>query len=147
MSIIEDDSMGTDAVHEELARLLAEVLRSGDQPLEVARRSVRGPSDPITDLDSLYRMLDDVGCVPHVVAPTDGPTPDEREIVLGRCCYEAAATVAPSPVCGLHLGLLERSLSGSPMSVSALEPGDPCRAGCRVTVRLCDRTTPVAENV
>lgn len=136
--------MGTDAVHEELARLLAEVLRSGDQPVEVARRD---ETVPVTDIDELYRMLDAVGCVPHVVGEIADAAECEREIVLGRCCYEAAATVAPSPVCGLHLGLLERSVQGSALVVTGLEPGDPCRAGCRVRVRLCDRTAPLGENV
>lgn len=138
--------MGSETIHEELARLLAEVVRSGDNPQEVARRSRRREDDDagrVGDLDDLFEMLVAVGRVPHhasdssVGEPVDVEAGIDREIVLGRCCYESAATVAPTPVCGLHRGLLERNLDGTRLSVTALEPGDPCRAGCRVRVRLC----------
>jgi predicted ArsR family transcriptional regulator len=115
--------------YERLAALLAEALESGDDPVEVGRRSapkrVRRDGDP---LDAVMRDLSVNGFDPERVTSAS-----RTEIVLGRCPYASVAVHAPATVCALHGGLLEGICAASRVNaVPRLIPRDPRRAGCRV---------------
>ena len=59
------------------------------------------------------------------------------ELVLERCPFQAAASVAPEVVCEIHLGLAEgmaESLGGQ-LEISELVARNPAKAGCRLRLR------------
>src|SRR5262245_39202366 len=92
--------------YEQLARLLIEVMQSGDDPRTVGRaagrrlaKATRGETDGVRMLEAVTGRF---GFEPRVVDRT-GST----EIVLERCPFVATATPAPEIVCELHRGLAE----------------------------------------
>lgn len=120
--------------YERLAVMLATVIASGDDPLEVGRRHAsQGATSPEADpLDVLAARFAEDG-----FDPTVRRTRTKAEITLGRCPYESAALANPHLVCRLHLGLAEGiadAIGG--IEVSRLDARDPRKAGCSVDVRL-----------
>jgi predicted ArsR family transcriptional regulator len=129
---------GVTGPYERLSVLLAEILRSGDSPVEVGRRSVSrerrsfdGDDDPIAlVVDSMERQ----GFDPSV-RPAGG---DRIELVLHTCPFASAVLADPDAVCGIHLGIAEgvASLTGDRIVVDQLVPRDPRRAMCRLRMHL-----------
>lgn len=122
--------------YERLSVLLAEVLRSGDAPVDVGRRSVASSSvvggDPVQSLaDAMARE----GFAPVVFRDTSAGS---TEIVLQSCPFAAAAEADPTTVCALHLGIAEgvADLSGGRVVVDDLVANHPRRAQCRLHVRV-----------
>ncbi len=129
---------GVTGPYERLSVLLAEILRSGDSPVEVGRRSVSrerrsfdDDDDPIAlVVDSMERQ----GFDPSV-RPARG---DRIELVLHTCPFASAVLADPDAVCGIHLGIAEgvASLTGDRIVVDELVPRDPRRAMCRLRMHL-----------
>jgi len=116
--------------YERLSLLLAEVIRTGDTPVDVGRRAGRRRhlgtafvDDPIS------------GLVDQMARYGFNPKANERSgavsIVLQTCPYASTALADPDTVCGLHLGIaygVAETLGG--VEVDELRPNDPRRANC-----------------
>lgn len=128
---------GAEAPYERLSHLLAEMVRTGDAPVEVGRRSgvqtvAEGhDGDPVA---ALVKEMARHGFDPVVTA--DG---ERVELELRTCPFESTAVADPLTVCGLHLGIargVADAVGG--LVIDELEPHDPVTAGCRLR---CHRTT------
>jgi predicted ArsR family transcriptional regulator len=132
-----DSRWGAIGPYERLSVLLAEVVRTGDSPVEVGSRSIgRGRlshtyDEPVT---MVVDVMDRQGFRPSVSA-TQG---DRIELVLRACPFASAALVDPDTVCGIHLGIAEgvAALTGDRIVVDELVTRDPRRAHCRLRMHL-----------
>lgn len=122
--------------YERLTLLLAEVIRSGESPVDVGRRAgrqLRVATSDITDPVSGF-----VGAMGrHGFEPTAARRGDQVDIVLGACPFETTALADPDTVCGLHLGLAvgaAESLGG--LVVDELVRRDPRRGTCRLRLHV-----------
>jgi len=134
-----DSRWGVTGPYERLAVLLAEVVRSGDEPEEVGRRAGRrsrlgnrGPSsDPVAELsEEMARQ----GFEPEV--HRDGR---RATITLTNCPFLSAAAADADTICSLHLGLargVAEAVGG--IEVGELEAREPQRAHCRLHCHLTD---------
>ena len=128
-----DSRWGVTGPYERLTWLLAEMVRTGDGPVDVGRRSVerRRLGDDTTDRDPVEVLVDEMernGFEP--VARRRG---DKVEIVLGTCPFSSTAQLDPDTVCGLHLGMahgVADLVDG--LVIDELVPRDPRRANCRL---------------
>lgn len=116
--------------YERIAVLLAEVLRSGETPVEVGRRSLGGapvrPADGDTPAEVLRRQMAALGFDPEV--RTRGRRID---VTLRTCPFASAAATDPETVCSLHLGIAEgvaERVDG--LVIDELVTRDPHRARC-----------------
>jgi predicted ArsR family transcriptional regulator len=129
---------GVTGPYERLSALLAEVVRTGDSPEEVGRRSVRprrlGSGDEVEDpLDVLVDTMARQGFEPEI--RTRGKA---HEVVLQSCPFATTALVDPDTVCALHLGIAMgvADLTDGCLVVDELIPHDPRRARCRLRVHV-----------
>ncbi|MEO6122556.1 MAG: helix-turn-helix domain-containing protein [Ilumatobacteraceae bacterium] len=121
--------------YERLSLLLAEVIRTGDSPVEVGRRAGRRRQlGPLFDDDPVGGLVDQMaryGFDPTVNdRAVDGGT-GTVNIILRTCPYASTALADPETVCGLHLGIaygVAEMLDG--VEVDELRPHDPRRANC-----------------
>jgi predicted ArsR family transcriptional regulator len=139
-----DSRWGVVGPYERLSVMLAEVLRSGEAPVDVGRRSVAVSESVAGALESA--QSDPVQAVVDVMA-RDGFEPvvfrragGESEIVLQSCPFAAAAETDPATVCALHLGIAEgvADLTGGRVVVDDLIANHPRRAQCRLHLRTVD---------
>jgi predicted ArsR family transcriptional regulator len=132
-----DSRWGVAGPYERLGLLLAEVIRTGDEPVEVGRRSVRrqllGRADSGDPVDSVVDTMARNGFDP--LARRRG---NRVDVVLQRCPFERVASADPDTVCAIHLGMAQglAELTGGRLVVEDLVAHDPRRAGCRVRLRL-----------
>ncbi len=123
--------------YERLSVMLAEVIRSGDDPVtvgrRVGRRSELAGAGADVSVDDLADEMARQGFEPLVRQRRTGP-----ELVLQTCPFETAALADPDTVCGLHLGLAQGLTDGSPYRVDDLVRRDPRRANC--LLELLDHT-------
>ncbi len=123
---------GVTGPYERLSLLLAEIIRTGDVPVDVGRRAgrqvhaaARDAADPVAGLvDAMER---------HGFEPTAKRRGSHVEIVLGACPFAATALVDPQTVCGVHLGLAQgaaEELGG--IVIDELVTRDPRRGTCRL---------------
>ena len=122
--------------YERVAVLLAEALRTGDAPVDVGRRAVRGQGRR-----PIGKAVDPVSAMTAEMArqgfePALRTRQGRAELVLGCCPFQAAARANPEAVCALHLGMAEgvAEQTGG-IEVTGLIPRDPRRAGCRLLLR------------
>lgn len=133
-----DSRWGVTGPYERLSVLLAEVLRTGDSPVDVGKRSVRRePNRAFPDDDPVAVVVDAMerqGFEP-AVRTTRHP---RVEIVLQSCPFASAVLADPKTVCELHLGIVQgaASLAGDRIVVDELVPHDPRRANCRLRLHL-----------
>jgi predicted ArsR family transcriptional regulator len=137
----------------ELARLLAEAVRTGASAREVGHRAgarsavadglgagAAGSAGLASELDALVDQLADWGFAPAAPAPpasTDGATC----IVLRACPFAEAAEEEPAAICELHQGLVEGFASQSEhLEVRSLRPRPPTEAACELSVGERART-------
>lgn len=133
---------GTEGPYELLASLLAEVLRTGDDPRAVGQRAGRRRARTLraarATVDGLEEDLRAAGFQPRRSA-----TPDGCSFVLSRCPFSDVAAGDPDAICQLHLGMVEGLVeemdADAGVELVAKDPGD---AGCQVTLRLA-RGAPV----
>ncbi|MEP7045908.1 MAG: helix-turn-helix domain-containing protein [Ilumatobacteraceae bacterium] len=126
--------------YERLSVMLTEVIRTGDSPIEVGRRSVRRRA-----LGNTFVADPVAGVVDQMERYGFEPDVSERggavRIVLRHCPYASAALADPDTVCGLHLGIaygLAETYGG--ITIDELRPKDPRKANC---ILRCHETTPV----
>ncbi len=134
-----DSRWGVTGPYERLAILLAEIVRTGDEPEVVGHRAGRrlrlgattASADPTREFtEEMARQ----GFEPEL-----HPTSGGFSLVLANCPFVSAALADQSTVCRLHLGLargVAEAIGG--VEVEGLEPRDPRRANCRLTCRHDD---------
>ncbi len=142
-----DSRWGVTGPYERLSLLLAEIVRTGDSPLDVGRRAGRrrrqGDSPPgvATEPSPTGVAVDGTAEITTAMA-REGFEPEARrrgdrvDIVLHACPYETTAVADPRTVCALHLGLAEGLAEGTGATVDRLIPHDPRRAGCRLLLQV-----------
>lgn len=128
-----DSRWGTVGPYQRLSLLLAEIVSSGDTPVEVGRRAGHRLRVPATDdtLADVALALDRQGFEPRIIRHDDG----DGEVVLAVCPFAAAADQDSDVVCGLHRGIADGLVEGTELEVTDLVVEDPQRAGCRVRLR------------
>lgn len=129
---------GVTGPYERLSHLLTEIIRSGDEPLEVGRRAGRkyhvAETDPDAVVDGITEAMLREGFDPQVCR--QGANVD---IVLGTCPYLSAALIDPETACALHLGIAQGVAENTGVIVDELAARDPRRAGCRLRLRTPPR--------
>lgn len=127
---------GATGPYERLSWWLAEIVRSGDTPVEVGRRvGGRTPPEQVTDADPVDVLVDQMRR--HGFAPTVRRRGDTVDVVLTTCPFETTAVADPDTVCQLHLGMaygLAGQLEG--LEVDELVVKDPRRGHCRLRCRV-----------
>lgn len=127
---------GTEGPYETVAVLMAEIIKTRRSPRQVGqeagRKRLRGYKERPTDLvELLTESLSRDGFDPHSIQKADS-----WDIVLERCPFAKVASVDPSTVCQLHLGMLEGLIDELDTNTDLhLSIRDPKRAGCRVWVK------------
>lgn len=140
-----DGRWGTSGPYERLSLLLTEMVRTGDDAVEVGRRAAHrqrlgsGPSgDPV---GALVAEMARGGFEPEVQARRNGV-----DVVLQHCPFATTALADPDTICGLHLGMaygVAEIVGG--LVVDELVPKDPRRAKCRLRCHL-DEAGPSADD-
>jgi len=115
-----------------LSLLLVEIIRSGDDPVEVGRRAGR-------EAELRTRPDENVAGALGTAMARQGFDPavedhgEVLEFVLRTCPFAETAAADPETICSLHLGLaqgLAERFEG--LAVDSLEPREPREAGCRL---------------
>ena len=98
---------GTVGPYERLSGWLAEIVRTGDAPIDVGRRIGRrepvGHSDD-EPVDRLVAEMKRQGFEPDLASSSDEAS---AEITLRQCPFESVAAADQATVCGLHRGIIE----------------------------------------
>jgi predicted ArsR family transcriptional regulator len=122
--------------YERLAVMLAEVVRSGDGPIEVGRRfgarqrvGDEAHADPLT---AILEQMARQGFEPSV--RHEG---DRVDLTFRSCPFISAVVADPASVCDLHLGLAQgaaEAIGGIVVEeLVSHDPGhSPCQLRCRV---------------
>ena len=124
---------GVVSPYERLSLLLAEMIRSGDGPVEVGQRAAqqyRNPEPDADATDTINSVMARLGFEPAVRRRGR-----RVEIALGNCPFAATALAEPDIVCSLHLGLAQGLTDGTNTVVDELVAKDPRRADCRIRLR------------
>lgn len=126
---------GVTGPYERLSLWLAEMVRTGDAPVEVGRRAGRrrrlGSGASASTDDPVAALVDEMA--QHGFDPTVRRRGDKVEITLRTCPFASTALADPDVVCALHLGLaygVTEDVEG--LVVDELVPHDPRRANCRL---------------
>lgn len=125
---------GTDGPYEALSEILAEIITTGSDPIDVGRAAaekLRVPSPSGDLVADVAAAMARQGFDPDVRDIGDGV-----EIVLRRCPFAATADRAPDTVCAVHLGIAEGLVEGTGAAVTELVAKDPRSAGCRLRIEL-----------
>jgi predicted ArsR family transcriptional regulator len=134
-----DSRWGVTGPYERLALLLAEVIRTGETPVEIGRRTGLAMGTPATS--SPEAALEDV-MARHGFEPELRRRGDQVDLLLHACPFVTTALADPEVVCELHrgiaIGAAER-LGG--LTVDGLDRTDPRRAPCRLRAHLDPETT------
>ena len=138
-----DGRWGVEGPYQRLSLLLAEMVRSGDNAVDVGRRAgrqlrIREPQagrDVVTELhDAIARGGFD---------PKLRRQGDRVDLILRTCPFVDTAMLDPDTICSLHLGLAEGladQLGG--LAVDELQRRDPRSAGCRLRLHIESGTEP-----
>ena len=131
-----DSRWGVQGPYERLSLWLAEVVRTGETPVEVGERVGRrrrlGRREGDDAVDVLVEEMARDGFEPVVRRRGDDLT-----ITLTTCPFASTALADPDTVCALHLGIargVAADLDG--LVVDELVPNDPRRANCRLRAHL-----------
>lgn len=138
-----DSRWGVVGPYQRLSKLLTEIIRSGDTPVEVGRREgarLRAEGAAAPGLPALERAMAREGFQPQTEHRGD-----RVDVVLQNCPFEATALDDPGTVCALHRGIAEGVIEGTgDLTVQELIAKDPRRAGCRLELRGGERSEPRA---
>jgi predicted ArsR family transcriptional regulator len=136
---------GATGPYERLAALLAEIIRTGETPVEIGRRTGRRETaqHPTGDgpVDALVQAMTRSGFEPAVERRGG-----KVDIVLRTCPFATTALSDPDIVCELHRGLsmgIAEQLGG--LVVDDLLRRDPRRANCKLRVHL-DAAVPASRS-
>jgi predicted ArsR family transcriptional regulator len=131
-----ESQWGATGPYERLSLLLAEMVRTGDSPVEVGRRAGRrrrlGSGSVSDPLGGLVEQMARQGFDPTVTSTGRG-----TEVILRTCPFATTALAEPDIVCRLHLGLaygVAEAVGG--LVIDELIPKDPRRAHCRLRCHL-----------
>jgi predicted ArsR family transcriptional regulator len=134
---------GATGPYERLSVLLAEIIRTGDSPIEVGRRAGRqlvaentvSESGPERAVAAVVDAMAREGFEPAVRSRGR-----RREIMLRACPFVTTVLADADTVCALHLGIAEgvAERTGGRVVVDSLVPQDPRRANCRLHVHVED---------
>lgn len=130
-----DSRWGVTGPYERLSVLLSEIVRTGDDPVDVGRRAGSDGDSPVKGRDPAAVMADRMARLGF--APERAEVGDTVDLVLHNCPYETAAAADPDTVCGLHLGLahgVAESIGG--IVVDTLVRRDPHTARCLLRCHL-----------
>jgi predicted ArsR family transcriptional regulator len=128
---------GTTGPYERLAKLLTEIIRSGDTPVEVGRRAGKEDATARAHGDPLAAWMEIVAR--NGFQPTVEQHGDEVEVMLHACPFANAALADPDIVCELHRGIalgVVEAIGG--ITIDGLERNDPRRAPCRFRAHVDD---------
>lgn len=127
-----DSRWGVTGPYERLAMLLAEVVRTGDEPIEVGRRAgrqLRGEAgradDPVAEFAGQMAR--------QGFEPTVALNGTDAVITLQSCPFAAVVLDDPDTVCDVHRGLAEglaQSVGG--LTVEGFDVDDPVSAVCAI---------------
>jgi predicted ArsR family transcriptional regulator len=131
------DRWGGIGPYERLSLLLAEIIRTGDAPVEVGRRASAGYRAAATaatatggPVGGVRAVMARLGFEPEV--RDDG---DRTDVVLATCPFASTALADPATVCAIHLGLAEGLVEGTDVVVDELVARDPRQAQCLLRLR------------
>lgn len=122
---------GVTGPYEQLSVLLTEIVRSGDAPVDVGRRSARRRRLGASSGDPLEVLVDEM--TRQGFSPVIRQRGDSTEVVLQDCPFSSAVLTDPETICQLHLGMAQgvaESVEG--LTIEELIPKDPRRANCRL---------------
>lgn len=131
-----DSRWGLVGPYERLSLLLAEIVESGDPPVEVGRRAGRAMAASAAGADAADKMA--AVMAQQGFEPVLRRKPRVAEIVLQHCPFESAALTHGDTICTLHLGIAEGLAEGTDVAVSELVAKDPRRADCRLRLRIVE---------
>jgi len=140
-----DSRWGVTGPYEKLALLLSEVIRSGDPPVEVGRRSASG-TNPGTELvsDPASRLVEQMAR--YGFDPMRAGSGVEIDIVLRTCPFETAAVADPDTVCDLHLGIARGIAASVPgLVIDDLVRRDPRQADCILRCHVESDVEPATD--
>lgn len=130
---------GATGPYEDLSQWLVEVIRSGDEPIEVGRRAGRRSRPPV----SHPGVVDEPVSVLVQAMARQGFEPTVRiegskvDVTLNACSFESAALADPDIVCDLHKGIAEGIADGiEGIVVDELVARDPRRACCKLRCHI-----------
>lgn len=136
-----DSRWGVVGPYERLSHMLAEIIRTGDNPVVVGVRAARQfRATRVQDgLPGIAAAMALQGFNPEVRGSSTRP-----EIVLHDCPFASTALADRETVCSLHLGIANGLAEGTGHAVEELLAKDPRRANCRLRLRalLADDETP-----
>jgi predicted ArsR family transcriptional regulator len=133
-----ESQWGVTGPYERLSRLLADMIQTGETPVELGRRVGRelgaASETPETTVAEMANAMARQGFDPEVRVRKN-----TADIVLRNCPFQSVALAHPDTICTLHLGMAEGlAESGAGVIVDALVAKDPRRAGCRLRLRIGD---------
>lgn len=128
--------------YERLSLWLAELVATGDAPVEVGRRAGRAlalaasdPHDPSAPSDPSGVLIEEMARTGF--EPSVSRKGTRLDIVLHACPFASTAAAAPETVCQLHLGMAQGIAEASDgIVVDELVTKDPHRARCRLRCHL-----------
>ncbi len=127
---------GVTGPYERLSLWLAEMVRTGDAPVDVGRRAGRSQCLGGADIDDPVANLVDQ-MARHGFDPTVRRRGTSVDVTLEACPFETTALADPDTVCALHLGMalgIAEGIDG--LEVDELIPTDPREAHCRLRCHL-----------
>jgi predicted ArsR family transcriptional regulator len=127
--------------YERLSELLAEIIRTGDRPVDVGRRAGVRAAGAVARSGGVARVLDVMAR--EGFEPESDRHGDRTQVVLAACPFRTAAIADPLTVCAVHLGLAEGLVEGTDVRVTALVPRDPRTAGCLLEIDHLDHVPAV----
>lgn len=128
---------GVTGPYERLSLMLTEIVKTGDSPEDVGRRTgAQYRSDAAVSaherLGELEQAMTREGFEPDVVR-----NGDRVEIVLRNCPFATSAAADPETICSLHRGIALGVVGDDPgLRVDALVAHDPHEAGCRLCLHV-----------
>lgn len=133
-----DGRWGVTGPYEQLSQWLAEMVRTGDAPMEVGRREGRRRAALAEESAIPGQVLADEmarqGFEPR--SRREGPN---MTITLDSCPFESTAQADPDTVCDLHLGMAQGlAETVGDVEVQALVRRDPRTAGCQLMCHISD---------
>jgi predicted ArsR family transcriptional regulator len=118
----------------QLARILAEVVRTKETPRTVGRRIGRREAERWRGTDVVDALVAEAGR--EGFAPRRAEHETGTDIMLATCPFADVAAFDPRTICSLHRGLAEGFVDGlGGARVDAFVAMDPYQAGCVVRVQ------------
>ncbi len=128
---------GVTGPYERLSLMLTEIVRTGDSPEEVGRRTgAQYRSSEVLSTEERIAELEQA-MVREGFDPDVRRTGDRVEIVLQNCPFATSAAADPDSICSLHRGIALGVVGDDPgLRVEELIRKDPHRAGCQLCLHV-----------